>query len=87
MQCTAILYPLVWQNHIQNLYDENTYKKCTRVTERNPEESSFPQHLTIEAAPSTNFFPGLRFFALGVAFCCPEAEKRLTSWPRVARVH
>ena len=28
--CNAqqLLYPLVWQNHIQNLYDENTYKNA-----------------------------------------------------------
>ena len=74
MQCTAITIPtcmaephtkFVWWKHIQ---------KCTRVTKRNPEKSSLPQHRTIDPLPSTNFFPGLRFLALGVAFCCPEAE-------------
>ena len=74
MQCMAITIPtcmaephtkFVWWKHIQ---------KCTQVIKRNPEKSSLPQHRTIDPLPSTNFFPGLRFLARGVAFCCPEAE-------------
>ena len=69
-------------NYYTHLYGRTTYKICmmkthtkyTRVTKRNPEKSSLPQHRTVDPLPSTNFFPGLRFFALGVAFCCPEAE-------------
>ena len=65
-------------NYYTHLYGRTTYKICMMKThtKMHPGDRTQPREkfTTIEPVSSTNFFPGLRFFTLGVAFCCPEAE-------------
>ena len=78
--CILVLYTVyaMHGNYYTHLYGRTTCKICMMKTHTkiHPGDRTQPRekftspapYSTIDPVPSTNFFPGLRFFALGLRF-------------------